>query len=155
MPSFVTGFFHLAAWLQGSRFQVQLSYSSIKTSFLFMAESCSVSWWTTQRHKPHVFICLSGDGPLGSFHFGAFMNNAAVDIHVQVLCDRFSSWSFRFLHSKMEIMRLIWQGWEKIQPAQHEHPVFKSRQSHPHLYLSHPVAGVPGQLMWLSDPYFL
>ena len=47
-----------------------------------MAESCSISW---EPHKDinHMFSCLSGDGPLGSFHFGAFMNNAAVDIHEQ------------------------------------------------------------------------
>ena len=48
-----------------------------------MAESCSISW---EPHKDinHMFICLSGDGPLGSFHFGAFMNNAAVNTCVQV-----------------------------------------------------------------------
>ena len=34
---------------------------------------------------PHLFTHSLADGHLGPFHVGAIMNNAAVNIHVQIL----------------------------------------------------------------------
>lgn len=33
---------------------------------------------------PYLFVHLSVDGHLGCFHFGAILNNAGINIHVQV-----------------------------------------------------------------------
>jgi len=48
----------------------------IHSFFFFLLNSVSLYGYTT--------FCLSVNGYLGYFHFGAIMNNAVMNIHVQV-----------------------------------------------------------------------
>lgn len=48
---------------------------------------------------PHLFTHSLADGHLGPFHVGAIMNNAAVNIHVQVFLWRCFTFSWVYTWS--------------------------------------------------------